>query len=234
MFVNKPLTLSSPSLTHLSRIHHPATVSISQLLRGNIQTWCVLFSVALAVFCHISVWQWLSLKWVILARLTAQRSGEDVPARCADRANAEHRDKQEVWMCTCTPAQTKYWGQHNSFHTHILKNALYVSTSTADKSRTLLLYFKTSASHNGSKIRVCTILPSLHPQCIHPSIRASVHPLCACFSHLSSGPVQSESLVGLGLVWLISKGCVFHLSKCLHSQLLYEEADKGCLLIQSR
>lgn len=103
--------------------HFPTHATLpppSQRLRGNIQSQCVLISVVLAVVCHISVRQWVSLKWVILAQLTAQCSGEDVPAHCADRASSEHRDRHKVETSTCTPAQTKYWGQHNSFYTHIL------------------------------------------------------------------------------------------------------------------
>lgn len=99
---------------------HATLLPPSQRLGGNIQSQCVLISVVLAVVCHISVWQWVSLKWVILAQLTAQCSGEDVPAHCADRASSEHRDRHKVETSTCTPAQTKYWGQHNSFYTHIL------------------------------------------------------------------------------------------------------------------
>lgn len=71
---------------------------------------------------------------------------------------------------------------------------------------------------------------TIHPSIIHPCF----HPSILCFFPSSSvpsvGPVQSESLVELRLSRLISKSCLFHLSKCLHSQLLYEEADKGCLL----
>ena len=71
-----------------------------------------------------------------------------------------------------------------------------------------------------------------HPPISHPAACPSI--LSLCFFPSSSvpsvGPVQSESLVELRLPRLISKSCLFHLSKCLHSQLLYEEADKGCLL----
>lgn len=84
------------------------------------------------------------------------------------------------------------------------------------------------------QIGACVCLPSLHLQSTHLSPnRASVLSLYI-FSRPpvfpSVGPVQSESLAELLLSRLISKSCLFHLSKCLHSQLLYEEADKGCLL----
>lgn len=63
---------------------------------------------------------------------------------------------------------------------------------------------------------------------------SSIHPSVLCFPPSSSvpseGPVQSESLAELRLSRLISKSCLFHLSKCLHSRLHYERADKGCLL----
>lgn len=68
---------------------------------------------------------------------------------------------------------------------------------------------------------------TVHPSIICPSSPSVFFPSS---SVPSAGPVQSESLVELRLSLLISKSCLFHLSKCLHSQLLYEEADKGCLL----
>lgn len=78
-----PLT-PSPLLANLPRPFHSDSEGISSLGVW----WFFFFFAALAVVRHIRVWQWLSLKWVILARLTAQRSGEDVPACCADRARA--------------------------------------------------------------------------------------------------------------------------------------------------
>lgn len=83
--------------------------------------------------------------------------------------------------------------------------------------------------------RPCRSLPrppvassSVHTFTAHLSSRP-----CLLYAFLSSvpsiGQVQSEGLAQLRLSHLISKSCLFHLSKCLRSELLYAK-DKGCLL----
>lgn len=75
-------------------------------------------------------------------------------------------------------------------------------------------------------------LPVRHPASTPLSPRPSCRPsrLYAFLSSVPSiGQVQSESLAELRLSHLISKSRLFHLSKCLRSQLLYAK-DKGCLL----
>lgn len=146
-------------------------------------------------------------------------------------------------MHTCTPTQTKYRGSTQYLSrprplNTLLNKHLHRRQRGMNSSSVLTHLPQSTTQHQTA---ACIILPSLHQQSTHLSSTCpSIRPLPLSFFFLifflpsssvpSVGPVQSESLVELRLSRLISKSCLFHLSKCLHSQLLYEEADKGGLL----